>query len=89
MLDRLTRFRSGELSLGPVVNDLEALLYELDLAEEEWRDQFVEAWSLLEIAYAVALDRLQEIPTVRHPDVAEGLLDLDALVQERIRDLAD
>lgn len=87
MLDRLNRFRSGGLALGPVVNDLEALLYELVLAEEGWRDRFVEAWSALEIAYAVALDRLQEIPTIRDPDVADAVTELDDLVRDQVRDL--
>lgn len=87
MLDRLNCFRAGDLALGPIVNDLEALLNELGLAEDDWREQFVEAWSALEIAYAVALDRLQEIPTIRDPDVADGVKELDGLVRDLIRTL--
>jgi hypothetical protein len=85
MLDRLNRFRSGDLALGPVVNDLEALLYELVLAEEGWRARFVDAWSVLEIAYAVALDRLEEIPTIRDADVADAVKELDDLVRDQVR----
>ncbi len=53
--------------------------------EEGWRDRFVEAWSALEIGYAVALNRLQEIPTIRDPDVAEGVKELDALVSAQMQ----
>lgn len=85
MLDRLDRFRGGELSIGPVINDLEALLYELELVDEPWRDEFVEGWSLLEIPYAVALDRLTPIPDATDATVAEGVAVLDALVRDRLR----
>jgi hypothetical protein len=43
MLDRLGRFRSGELGIGPVINDLEALHYELQSVDESWIERFREA----------------------------------------------
>jgi hypothetical protein len=87
MLDRLDRFSRDELPIGPVINDLEALLYQLELADEAWRGDFVEGWSDLEIPYAVALDRVEPIPTVRDPIVAEGVEVLYRLVRDRMSEL--
>ncbi len=85
MLDRLHRFRSGELPIGPVINDLEALLGELELVDEAWRGEFIEAWSDLEIPYAVALDRLQPIPDARDATVADGVEALERLVSAQLQ----
>ena len=63
MLDRLNRFRSGSMIIGPVISDLEALRYELHSVDEDWRERFRDAWSDLEIPYAVALDQAP-IPTI-------------------------
>ena len=57
MRERLVGFRSGRIDLHQLVNDLEALLYELEQATDEWKETFIEAWGGLEIAYAVAVDR--------------------------------
>ncbi len=70
-----------------MINDLEALLYELQLAAEPWREEFIEAWSALEIPYAVALDRLKPLPTAQDADVAEGLAQLRSLVSRRLEEL--
>ncbi len=82
MGDRLARFRRGGLSIGPVINDLEALLHELESVDEAWIGRFVDAWSDLEIPYAVALDRLDPIPTIDDSTVADGVGELERLVGE-------
>ena len=82
MSDRLARFRAGELGIGPVINDLEALRSELHSVDDRWTDRFTEAWSDLEIPYAVALDRLEPIPTIADGVVAEGVSELEQLVAE-------
>ncbi len=87
MLDRLDRFSRGELGIGPVINDLETLLYQLELVDQEWRGDFVEGWSDLEIPYAVALDRMEPIPTARDTTVAEGVEVLYRLVRDRLTEL--
>lgn len=84
MNDRLDRFASGELSIGPVINDLEALLNELELVDDDWRDRFVEAWSELEIPYAVALDRLEPIPTTADEGVRSAIASLRTLVLQAL-----
>ena len=87
MLDRIERFRSGGLAIGQVIGDLEGLQYQLALASDDWRDQFTEAWSLLEIAYAVALDRNEPLPTIADADVAEGLAEMERLARARLAEL--
>lgn len=87
MLDRLDRFRSGELEIGGVIGDLEGLADQLELVDEGWRDRFSEGWSDLEIPYAVALDRQEPIPTVKDPIVAEGVDTLDHLVRDHLASL--
>lgn len=87
MLDRVAGLRSGDLSIGHAIGDLEGLLYQLELASDGWRDEFTEAWSLLEIAYAVALDRNEPLPTASDGDVAEGLAAIERLAGARLAEL--
>lgn len=87
MLDRLDRFKAGDVGIGPVINDLEGLLSNLELADEPWRQKFIEAWSDLEIPYAVSLDRLEPIPTARDQTVGPGVDALYDLVRARLEAL--
>lgn len=87
MLDRLDRFKAGDVGIGPVINDLEGLLSELELADEPWRQEFIEAWSDLEIPYAVALDRLEPIPTAKDETVGAGVDALHDLFRARLEAL--
>jgi hypothetical protein len=88
MNEQILRFRSGDLSLGRLIADLEGLLAALTFATDEWIDDFWSAWGDLEIPYAVALDRLTPIPDARDPNVADGLFELDVLIRQAIADLA-
>jgi len=87
MLDRIDKFRSGHLGIGPVISDLEALYSELQLADEPRRIEFIEGWSDWEIPYAVALDRRQEIPTAQDWTVKEGVDRIVSLVEARLNEL--
>jgi hypothetical protein len=62
---RIDSFRHGRLPIGPVTADLRGLADALDETPQKWKDSFVEERSVLEIAYAVALDRQQPSPTAR------------------------
>lgn len=62
---------------------LEGLVSTLDETPQEWKDSFIEQWSVLEIAYAVALDRQQLIPTAGDHDIAAALDALELLIAER------
>ena len=84
MLDRLERFRSGDLAIPSVIHDLEALLGQLELVDAAWRDEFVDAWADLEIAYAVALDRHLEIPTAADATVSDAVSTLIGLVRQQL-----
>jgi hypothetical protein len=86
MQQRIDGFRDGELSIGPVIADLEGLVHALEETPQEWKASFVEEWSVLEISYAVALDRHQPLPTARDHDIAAALDALDALIAERTGD---
>jgi hypothetical protein len=82
MRERVRLLRSGARDIGPTVNDLSALVWELQETPEEWRERFIEAWSGLEISYAVALDRRAPLPTAADHDIAEDLDELDSLLNE-------
>jgi hypothetical protein len=78
--DRVSGLRSGTLHLGIAVATLETLLG-ATMQKQERKDRFIDAWSVLEIAYAVEEDRLQSIPTaLTDPNIAGALSDLDALI---------
>ena len=83
MRQRIDRFRHGRLPIGPVTADLRGLVDALDETPQKWKDSFVEERSVLEIAYAVALDRQQPSPTARDHDVAAALDALEAPIAER------
>jgi hypothetical protein len=84
MRERVAEFRAGRRDIGPLISDLEGLLGALQETPDDWRDRFVEAWSKLEIAYAVALDRRTALPTPAN--LAGALDDLDALIAEVLND---
>ncbi len=83
MRQRVEDFRQGRRDIGRVIIDLEALVWQLQETPEEWRDRFIEAWSVLEIDYALALDGRTSLPTARDGEIAEALNDMDALLDER------
>ena len=72
-------FRGGR-DIGSVIAVLEALVNALEETPREWKDSFVEEWSVLAIAYAVALDRRQSLPTAGDHDIAAALDSLAALI---------
>jgi hypothetical protein len=83
MRDRIASFRAGTSSIGLTIADLEGLVNALTLTPEAWRDRFMEEWSVLEIAYAVALDRRTPLPTATSDrEVREALDALDGLLDE-------
>lgn len=71
MRQRVEDFRQGRRGTGAVIGDLEGLVWALQETPEDWRDRFIEAWSVLEIDYAVALDRRTSLPTAKDGDIAE------------------
>lgn len=87
MRERIRQFRDGSIPLAKLISDLEGLLEARNDASEQWIDAFRDAWSDLEIPYAVALDRLTPIPDAHYPTVAEGLFDLDRLIEQADQEL--
>lgn len=84
MRDRLVEFGSGRIALPELVYDLEALLYELESTSEGWREEFINAWGHLEIAYAVALDRQEPVEDASDPALQDDLCQLRDLVDQRL-----
>ena len=88
MDERIAKFRTGDVSLGTLINDLEGLLEaRSSVWLDSWIDDFRSAWGDLEIPYAVALDRLPPMPDAHDPVVADGLLELDALIVSALAEL--
>ena len=80
MLDRISQFRRQELTIKQAVNDLEALLYELEESEEAWRDAYLEHWGVLEVSFALALDRGLPMPTAEDWAIAEAWGAMEQLI---------
>lgn len=57
ILERLTWYSEGSISLPYLIDDLSGLLNVLEEVDEEWKMYFRRNWLDLEIVYAVALDR--------------------------------
>lgn len=84
MVERIQDFRDGNASIGPVINDLEALLEALEETPEQWKEEFQQEWSVLEIRYAVALDRQQPLPGPEDHDIPEALDRMEQLARSRL-----
>ena len=87
MLDRLHAFAGGDIPIGQLVNDLEGLLAQLELVDDKWQGDFIDAWGDLEIPWAVALDRQEPIPTFADSTVSEGVRRLEALIRSSLATL--
>jgi hypothetical protein len=84
MRDRLDALRAGSIAIDRAIADLKGLGSALEEASEDWRDRYVEARNGLELAYAVALDRNEPLPTAATDPAVRAALDLlDALLDER------
>ncbi|MBA3957520.1 MAG: hypothetical protein H0X51_03875 [Parachlamydiaceae bacterium] len=55
MIEKIDRFKTKLLSLGSLINDLEALLDILEEMDSDWVASVRKHWLDLEIVYAVAL----------------------------------
>ncbi len=66
--DLLQGYEAGKVTLSSLLAGLEALLDALESANEEWMEAFRRQWSILEIDYAVSLDRNQ--PTLSRDGLA-------------------
>ncbi len=81
---RLVGWRSGELALGRLIADLDALWVELGGLSEGWRSAFRIQWGTLEQVYAAALDResVDALPADLEVLVEEAVDQLGFLVDE-------
>lgn len=52
---RLEYFHSGKIQIRKLIDDLDALVGNLENVSEEWRKKFTSFWADLEIVYANAL----------------------------------
>lgn len=84
MAERLEQFRQGTVPIARAISDLEGLLWALDgRVPQAWFDSFLEQWGELEVAYAVALDRLTPIPDATEADLRSATDEMMRLVSER------
>lgn len=82
MRQRVDDLRTGRRDIGRVIDDLSILIWELQEASDDWRNRLIDAWSGLEIPYAMALDAGGPLPSAADQDVAWALEELDALLAE-------
>lgn len=52
---RLEYFREGKIEIRKLIDDLDALLWNLEGVTTEWRAKFISCWADLEIVYSNAL----------------------------------
>ena len=57
MKDCIDVFERGEIELGYLVREIEALKDSLEETDDRWREAFHNEWWTLEQVFAVALDR--------------------------------
>ncbi len=86
MRDLLQQYDSSKInlsSLSNLIGGLDTLLALLETADEEWKRAFRRQWGILEIEYAVALDREQTALS------SDGIARISRAVEEMRRLLAE
>jgi hypothetical protein len=82
---RLQYFRNGKIQIRKLIDDLNALVGNLENVPKEWIDKFVSYWAELEIVYSIALDdgrnRLNDQDVKR---IEDSLKYLDSLLNSLI-----
>jgi hypothetical protein len=90
MLDDLSAFEGGKLSVDKLIADLEGLANVLEEKNIDWRQSFFRHWGHLEEAWAVALDRGATSLDEQEAKVALSAAGkLKSMVLERIGNVAD
>jgi hypothetical protein len=90
MVDKITLFRDGGITLDDLVGSLKALYRVLELSNEGWSERFLSEWGTLEIARAVIMDRKEQGEPSEKKDVYllnmvnEAVEDLDQLIREEL-----
>lgn len=55
MLESIAAYESDRIGLGALISNLEGLLNSLESLPREWRQDFIDRWSILEEVHAFAL----------------------------------
>jgi hypothetical protein len=85
MCDLLQRYEAAKTDLSSLIGGLEALLEALDDPCQEWNKQFRHEWGVLEIEYAVALDRGQtQLPPDSQARIDEAIKNMRRLLADRV-----
>lgn len=77
----LTGFRSGEVKLGDLIDNVPHLVKKLDVTDAPWKDRFIGYWWTLEQVHSEAIDlgESRRLPPERREAVDEaidGMIDL-------------
>lgn len=81
MQDRIKQYKEGKIRIDQLINDLEALFNCLEELDENWKDLFLSAWSILEIVYASALfDNKTSLDDNDMIEINRGLKEIDILI---------
>jgi hypothetical protein len=87
MLEKIREFQAHQISIGSLINDLEALLDCIKHLPKEWLSQMWGQWEILEINYAVVLDKEQhELTQEQAKDVIAAISKIKDLVTGYIKE---
>jgi len=87
MLFTIDAYKSGRMSIGTLIGNLEALLICLINVSDEWAARFEDSWLDIEIVYALALDtQLKQLSEEQMTAVTETLATIESLVQSVIEE---
>jgi len=86
MRQRLASLDSGQLDIGTLISDVEALLGYLENEDPAWRSAFSAELETLEEWHAVSLDRVQSIHTLGgNQRIANAIEMLKKLLVDKVR----
>ncbi len=86
MIEQIDLFNEGKMALSSLVPGLNGLVSALEIPEPSWKAAFINEWGILEIVYAMALDRLNNGSTDGCGEIHLTADELD-LVQKSVKNL--
>jgi hypothetical protein len=81
MEQRIKEYTDKKITIDRLISDLEGLIYHIQEPPKDFVDEYISAWSNLELTYACALDESRDFFTTEDTNcINKALSDLQKLI---------
>jgi len=86
MLDRIEKYQHKKLKLRTLIGDLEGLLGCLQEVDENWKEEFLKAWGVLEEVYSFAIyEEKKELSEKDKELIHKAITELGNMVKQQLQ----